>query len=282
MRQPAEGDHAQISTEFAAGVSDIGKRHRRNEDAMALLCLDAPRPAVVAVVCDGVSSSPRPEEASRAAADTGAAALAEKVTAGTDPAEATRAALAEAVQAVNRLAPSPEHAPACTYLSAVVTADPPGSGPGAGQSVTIGWVGDSRAYWVASEPGAEPDALLTRDDSWAEYMVAQGALSREEARAAPTANALVGWVGADAGEVTGHIATLAPSGSGALVLCSDGLWNYLPGPADLAGAVRGMEDPLHAARSYTRIANDEGGRDNITVVVIPIPLQRRHPGSPQR
>ena len=58
-------------------------------------------------------------------------------------------------------------------------------------------------------------------------------------------------------------------GPGSLLLCSDGLWNYLPEPADLARFCTG-NDPTVAARALTEYALQAGGHDNITVAVIPI------------
>jgi len=68
--------------------------------------------------------------------------------------------------------------------------------------------------------------------------------------------------------------TLRPAGSGVLLLCSDGLWNYLPDAQDLAAVTlqtieRGTGS-LTAAAALTAVALDAGGGDNITVVVIPI------------
>src|SRR5258707_6663665 len=69
ITNPPSRDHDEVDLGPAAGVSDRGLRHHRNEDAMALAAEQAPDgPAVVAVVCDGVSSSARPAEASYAAA----------------------------------------------------------------------------------------------------------------------------------------------------------------------------------------------------------------------
>jgi serine/threonine protein phosphatase PrpC len=59
-----------------------------------------------------------------------------------------------------------------------------------------------------------------------------------------------------------------------LLLCSDGLWNYLPGAEQLAAALPPPErgtSPVEVARLLTQIALDAGGRDNITVIVIPVP-----------
>jgi serine/threonine protein phosphatase PrpC len=360
LRQPSGRDHVEFELAapdggvIAAGVSDKGLRHSKNEDAMALA---ATSDGVAAVVCDGVSSSPRPEDASRAAADTGVAVLLKELEAGADAETATRTAVLQAAQAVAALAASEHDAPACTYVSALTEAE----------SITVGWVGDSRAYWLPAPPpdtstntraddshahllptpppdtstntrvddshahwlpASSDGARLTDDDSWAEQMVALGALSEAEAQAHQNAHVLVGWLGADATAVEAHVRIFTPEGSGVVVVCSDGLWNYLPEASAIAGALAealpnppsgvgeaatgpdagdriqgggpepigtatagpntgdrvqetggkptggrpiGMAaaEPLAAARSLVRVALDSGGRDNITVVVIP-------------
>lgn len=262
LRQPDASDHTEIEAAGAAGVSDRGKRHSRNEDAMALT---GTADGVAAVVCDGVSSSSRPEVASRIAADTGAAALAETRASGAGPEAATRTAIARAGEAVAGLTghrgettqPDAEP-PSCTYVSALTH----------GASVTVGWVGDSRAYWLAGD-GGQP---LTEDDSWAGQMVASGAMTEEEAERHPNAHVITAWLGADAGELDPHVRTFTPEGPGVVLVCSDGLWNYYPEAADLlASAPSAASRPLEAARTLTGLANDAGGRDNITVVVIPFP-----------
>lgn len=266
--QPTGRDHVEVRTRAAVGVSDRGLRHRRNEDAMAIRVVpdDSPHAAgaVCAVVCDGVSSSPRSDEASRITAETGATVLAERLRRGADAREATGVAMTRAAEAVAAIADSPSSAPACTFVSAVMD-------PAAG-TVTIGWVGDSRAYWLSGGPASSGSALLTRDDSWSEAMVQMGALSREEAMRSANAHALIAWMGADSGEIDAHISTITPTGPGAVLLCSDGLWNYYPEAQALTDAVPGAGTrPLDAARTYVRLALEGGGKDNITVVVIPVP-----------
>jgi serine/threonine protein phosphatase PrpC len=270
--QPTGRDHVEVRARRAFGVSDRGLRHKRNEDAMAVRVIgdDAPRAAgtVVAVVCDGVSSSPRSDEASRVTAETGATVLAERLRQGADPREATGAAMTRAAEAVSAIADSPSSAPACTFVSAVVD---PRTG-----SVTVGWVGDSRAYWISGGPASSASALLTRDDSWSEAMVQMGALSREEAMSSANAHALIAWMGADSGEIDAHVSTVTPTGPGAVLLCSDGLWNYYPEAQDLAAAVPGATGaPLEAARTYVSLALRAGGKDNVTVVVVPVPAGGR-------
>ncbi|MCY9787211.1 protein phosphatase 2C domain-containing protein [Nocardiopsis sp. EMB25] len=278
LLQPTGRDHVEVSTESAAGVSDRGLRHKRNEDAMAVRVLPADDPhapgAVLAVVCDGVSTSPRPDEASRVTAEAGVAVLVERMRQGADPREATGAAMTHAARAVAAIAESPRSAPACTFVSAVVRPDT--------GTVTVGWVGDSRAYWLSGGPAASASALLTKDDSWSEAMVQMGMLSREEAMRSANAHALVAWMGADSGEVDAHVCTVTPTGPGAVVLCTDGLWNYYPEAADLTAAVPGAGTaPREAARRYVDLAIRAGGKDNITVVVIPVPGRRGGPRAGQ-
>ncbi|WP_405149742.1 protein phosphatase 2C domain-containing protein [Sphaerisporangium sp. NBC_01403] len=233
MLQPTGRDHVEIELETSAGVSDRGLRHSRNEDAMALL--SAGPASVVAVVCDGVSTSPRPDEASQAAADLAAATIAKRLADGDDAETATREAVRLAADAVAASARPGEDSPACTYVSAVV----------GGRHVTVGWVGDSRAYWLGTQ-----SALLTTDD------------------ATPGTHMLTAWLGADAGEVVPHVRTFTTDGPGVVLLCSDGLWNYYPEPEALAATALN-EPPLAAARRLVRLANEAGGHDNITVAVIP-------------
>ncbi|MFC3998181.1 protein phosphatase 2C domain-containing protein [Nocardiopsis sediminis] len=228
--------------------------------------------AVVAVVCDGVSTSPRPHEASRVAADVGAAVLADGLAAGGSARDSTEEAMRSAAAAVSGLADSGPEAPACTFVSAVVPAD--------GGPITLGWIGDSRAYWLAAPGAGSRSTLLTRDDSWGEAMVAMDVMTPAQARASVHAHALTAWMGADFGPVDGHLETVEVRGPGALLLCSDGLWNYLPQAHALAAAVPGAaDDPLEAARTFIRFALDSGGGDNITAVVIAVPAGRREPPS---
>jgi len=72
------------------------------------------------------------------------------------------------------------------------------------------------------------------------------------------------------------VVTFEPPGPGVLMLCSDGLWNYQPDAAKLAGLAlpSALTDPLGAAGTLLKFALDAGGMDNITVVLAPFPLVR--------
>ncbi len=263
---PSGTDHVELSLEHVAGVTDRGLRHRRNEDAMALATTQAPGgPVALAIVCDGVSTSSRPDEASRAAAEAAAAVLLAAVRTGADLAAAFRHAFASAQAAVLALGAQDSgsgNAPSATFVSAVVTSS----------DITVCWLGDSRAYWLDARGGAD-SRQLTSDDSVAQDLVARGLLTPDQAMASPAGHVVTGWIGADLSEAEPHLASFAPAGPGALLLCSDGLWNYEPEAADLAGrALPGaLTSPLDAAAALVQFAIDSGGGDNITVVLAPFP-----------
>ena len=252
-------DHAEFDLGLLAGVTDRGLRHQRNEDAMALATASGPHGQLaLAVVSDGVSSAPRPDEASLTAVRTAMRVLISGVQAGEDPAGASVEAARASAQALADLA-DPEGSPAATYVSAAVSGD----------LVTVCWLGDSRAYWLAEDPAE--CTRLTRDDSLAEEIVAAGLASIEEAMASPQAHVITRWLGADLPEPQPHVAQFAPPGPGVVLVCSDGLWNYRPEAADLAGLALpdGLADPLGAAAGLVKFALEMGGLDNITVVLIP-------------
>jgi serine/threonine protein phosphatase PrpC len=152
--------------------------------------------------------------------------------------------------------------------------------------VTVGWVGDSRAYWLpdplspdaptapARPAGADvvglAPACLTADDSLAGRLAAEGGAAAGSAHPSGPAGALVRWLGADATDTVPHLLTVRPSGPGRLLVCSDGLFRYRPEPADLAAATP-TGTPMDVARALVELALAAGGEDNISVAVLPFP-----------
>ncbi|MQY15081.1 hypothetical protein SRB5_52590 [Streptomyces sp. RB5] len=271
--QPRERDRMERELDgppYLAAVSDRGLRHHRNEDAFAIDSVRLPggTTAVIAVVCDGVSSATRPDEASEAAARAARSSLLGGLAQGTHAQQAMHEAVLAAAHSVSALAEDPANrvahtnAPACTIVSAVV----------AGGILTVGWVGDSRAYWVPDDRTA-PSARLTEDDSWAAQMVAAGLMSEADAYADQRAHAITGWLGADAHEVDPHTASFKPEGPGVVVVCTDGLWNYAESAQEMAAVVTpdARVRPLHSAQALVGHALDGGGHDNVTVAVVPFP-----------
>ena len=258
---PSGRDHSELDLGLLAGVTDRGLRHTRNEDAMAMAAVEVPGgPVAIAVVCDGVSTSPRPDDASLAAAQASVRALLTPVRRGDDPAEASLAAVQAAHRALTGIS-SPGEAPSATYISAVVGSD----------AVTVCWLGDSRAYWLSTGPDT---VRLSTDDSLAEELVARGGMSEAEALASPQAHVITRWLGADLAEPQPHGIRFEPPGPGVVLVCSDGLWNYRPDTLALAELAlpAALTDPLGTASELVKFALDAGGMDNITVVLVPVPL----------
>jgi serine/threonine protein phosphatase PrpC len=220
----------------------------------------------VLVVCDGVSTTANPDQASAAAAVAVADVVAAGLSGHEPAAEEAVSVLAEAVaaaQAAVANAPPEEpggytQAPSTTLVAAVVIGD---------QLVTAN-VGDSRAYWIdATSPQA--CRQLTHDDSLAEAAIAAGA-SPEEAYGRRDAHTITHWLGTDAPELTPHIEVMTAPGPGILLVCSDGLWNYYEAPdalRELLGAGPPGETVLETARRMVDAALEAGGHDNITVAV---------------
>jgi serine/threonine protein phosphatase PrpC len=219
----------------------------------------------VAVVCDGVSSSVRAEEAAEAAAQAAATVLAAVVGGPGSLADGTVHAADAATKAVAALPWTRRGqlaSPSCTLVSAACRDG----------EVAVGSVGDSRAYWIDVAEGQVRQ--LTVDDSWAEAQIEAGRMTEAEADADPRSHAITRWIGADAPEADARVATLTPAGGGRLLLCSDGLWNYAPtaqAMADLLANHSEAATPLGLAQALTTFALGAGGHDNITVVVADFP-----------
>ena len=264
-------DHfTRVASSWVAGVCDIGRRHTRNEDALAISAEAAPGSRAVLVVCDGVSMATDSHIASLAAAEAALAALDQPFPKGVGTpgawSSAAARALTTAVARANRAVaeavvedvPNP---PSCTIAVAVVEDG----------VVVAGNVGDSRVYWLPDGADDEPRQLGI-DDSWAQEQLSAGH-TREEAETGPHAHAITRWLGRDApDDLTPHLTTLE-GGVGWLLVCTDGLWNYVSEAADLrvllheTATAAGSDDPAVVAQGLVDHANRHGGRDNITVAL---------------
>jgi serine/threonine protein phosphatase PrpC len=152
----------------------------------------------------------------------------------------------------------PGNPASCTFVAAVL----------AGTELAVGWVGDSRAYWL---PESAAPRLLTVDDSFAAEQIADG-VPRADAESGPQAHAITRWLGSDAPDHTPRTVSLDLDGPGWLLVCSDGLWNYCSEAQDLAGVVAAQtrsagSEPLALAGALVDWANAQGGQDNITVAL---------------
>jgi serine/threonine protein phosphatase PrpC len=162
-----------------------------------------------------------------------------------------------AVLAAAPLPTGADDGPSCTFVAGVWD----------GEEVTVGSVGDSRAYWL----GRTTSLRLTADDSWAQEQVDAGTMTEPAAMSAPDAHVITRWLGPDAPEGPYRVHALRPREPGRLILCSDGLWQYASSPAELRELVEillPVDDPAALARDLVQAACGLGGGDNVTVAVI--------------
>lgn len=272
-RRNAGQDHVELEIGGVAAVTDKGRHKQRNEDAVAIGRLGG---TAIAVVCDGVSTSSLADQAAHAGVDAAIATLIDALGSGEPPPEAIRAATRAAAAAVAALAgPDTAHSPpSCTYVAAVATGRGlPETGGRGRAEVVIGWVGDSRAYWLADPP--ERSQQLTIDDSLAGQLTAAGVAVDPGDGHDPRLTALARWLGADAGDTEPRIVSFQPDGPGRVLVCSDGLHRYLSDPAELAATAPGT--PAQTARALTQRSLQAGGADNIAIAILPVPPEEPTP-----
>lgn len=259
-RRPKTDRIEEVLSGACAAVSDRGLRHARNEDRFAIDRSDA---GFALVVCDGVSASRDSELASTAVAECVSqalsAALRNGVGSGHEPLMLEAIAQGEAALAAHPARDREDNPPSTTVVAALVT----------GGRVTVGWVGDSRAYWIRSGGARQ----LTRDHSWMSEVIESGEMTAEEAEKHPDAHAITRWLGADAGaNAAADTAEFAVDGPGTLLLCTDGLWNYAAAPDAMAQLVHdssgGDADALAVSRKLIEFAIARGGQDNVTAIVL--------------
>lgn len=275
LKQPDPRDHyREAPATWVAGVCDIGRRHTRNEDALALSASREPLESAVLVVCDGVSRATDSHVASLAACRAAREVLAQPIprAMGRRPAivGAIERRLEQAVLAARDAvvgATSDAQAtnpPSCTLVAAVVDDG----------TAVVGSVGDSRAYWLP-EAADSPARQVSTDDSFAAQRMLAG-VSRQEAETGPEAHAITRWLGADSPpDLTPHTASLDLDEDGWLLVCSDGLWNYCSDAAALRDVVTRTQaslgtagrHPPTLAQALVDYANASGGSDNITVAL---------------
>jgi serine/threonine protein phosphatase PrpC len=144
--------------------------------------------------------------------------------------------------------------------------------PGSGTTLTcalvisarvyLAHVGDSRAYLYYNQELKQ----LTRDHSYVDKLVELGQISAEEAAVHPQRNVLYRAVGqGDHLEIDIQLQDL-PKG-GRLLLCSDGLWGMLS-DSIIQAVLASARTPQDACQELIAAANEAGGRDNITAVVV--------------
>ena len=246
----------------AYGRTDVGRRRKINEDSF----LVSPETNLYAV-CDGMGGHNAGEVASRMAIEALASfveksAVEKEITWpwGIDAAlsfDANR--LSTAIKLANsRVFQAADNREELTGMGTTVVA-----AVVSGNRMTVGSAGDSRCYLVRDGRLVQ----LTRDDSWVSAALGEGILNSDDVEHHPLRNVITKAVGArDSIEIDTLEHTLQP-GDLAL-LCSDGL-HAMVNEQELARLVVSLPESLEQATArLIDSANEAGGRDNVTVVLL--------------
>jgi len=234
--------------------TDTGRRRRRNEDAF--VC----EPPLFAVA-DGMGGAQAGEVASRLAAES----LREQELGDLSALEQAVELIREANRRV--YAYSSENASARGMGTTMTVALVEGS------IVTIGHVGDSRAYLLRDDQLTQ----LTQDHSLVAELVRSGRLSPKEAESHPRRSVITRALGTDS-DVEVDVFSLRGQGGDLFLLCSDGLTSMVSDEeiASLLVVARGDLDD--AGKKLLAAANLAGGEDNITVVLFELEGGEPEPG----
>ena len=134
-----------------------------------------------------------------------------------------------------------------------------------GERLWIAHTGDSRLYRFRTGQLEQ----LTRDHSFSQELLDAGMVTEEEARLLPAKNLVTRALGA-AADIEPEIQDVDVRPGDLLMLCSDGLTEMV-GTYEIAGLLSIGEDDTHeTARRLIDLANESGGRDNISVVLVQV------------
>jgi PPM family protein phosphatase len=236
-------------TRFDAGTAtDVGRVRSNNQDSLYV------REGELYAVADGMGGHQGGEVAS---------ALALSILSETYDARST-ATLIEAVRSANqavyeKAGSDPDLTGMGTTLTALADVD-----TDEGKRLAIVNVGDSRLYRLHEGELAQ----LTDDHSLVASLVRQGRITAEEAESHPQRNILTRALGIDAAVAVDHW-EIEPVVGDRFLICSDGLFNEVD-ENRMVATLRRLADPLDAALELVRLANEGGGRDNITAVVVDV------------
>jgi len=230
------------------GLTDVGRRRENNQDQ---LLVDEQRD--VYAIADGMGGHAAGEVASSIAIQ----ALAETANDGAD--DEVNQFLVNAFQEGNRricesVLARGEWRGMGTTIVALVRRD---------DRVIIGHVGDSRSYVLRDGSLMQ----LTDDHSWVAEQVRMGLLTNEEAHKHPMRNIVTRAMG-NRLELEVDVSEQSIQPGDVFLLCSDGL-NSMLGDDQISEILsRHQDDPVQACRALIDAANESGGDDNITVIVL--------------
>ena len=236
-----------------ATKTDIGKERKINQD----FCLVSTEKPQLFVLCDGMGGHQSGDVASQTAAESIRTYLRMQSTLDLDAGKAERI-LKNAVSYANNV----------VYTRATESEDLAGMGTTADvclldfDTLYIAHVGDSRVY-LLREGKLEK---LTRDHSLVEELLESGAITAAEAEKHPHKNVITRAIGTNRSVVPDFIEKKLEKGD-ILLLCSDGLSNMLA-DTEIKNILISSENLDEVSQNLIDRANQNGGKDNITAIVM--------------
>jgi len=245
----------------------VGKQRDHNEDALFtlttnLIADDTQIPFGLYIIADGMGGHQHGEIASSVAVRTLASVVVQKIylsfmgLSESQNEESIQEILQEGVIQAHHEINTKAEGGGTTLTAALIMGD----------MMTIAHVGDSRAYILYSDGIRE---TLTHDHTLVKRLEELGQITADEAAVHPQRNVLYRALGQ--GEpFHPDIATFPLPHSCHLLICSDGLWGVVP-EKHLLRLVNAAANPQQACQSLTDAANNAGGPDNITVILVRLP-----------
>ncbi len=238
-----------------SAITNVGRVRNHNEDSIHLWTGDG---LVLAIVADGMGGAAAGEEASRIAVETIMAYLdvdasAPQVT-NIDEDQMSSAVKEANVSIMNQAVAHPRQRGMGTTLTMAFVN---------GRRAHFAHVGDSRAYRVNRDGEIEQ---ITSDHSFVQALLDAGHITADQAETHPMGNVLYRALGQTSDlDVDTYYTDLAVGDH--LVLCSDGLTRHVR-PPEIASTVSHHTTPNLISQQLINLANERGGEDNISVIVI--------------
>ena len=233
-------------------VTNIGRKRKMNQDYVYSSEQSVGHLPNLFLVADGMGGHNAGEYASKVTVETIVECVADSA-----QTDALRC-FEEAIQAANArirelAAESPELDGMGTTVVVASCAD---------RCLFVANVGDSRLY-VVNRSGIRQ---ITRDHSWVEEMIVRGGIGRAEARNHPDKNIITRAVGTE-DVVKVDLFEVDLEKEDEILMCTDGLTNMLE-DEEIRMVLDGARDIVEKAEALVKAANENGGKDNISVILI--------------
>ena len=238
------------------GLTEVGKRRELNEDNFIICGFEDGKAHGFCVLADGMGGHNAGEVASKIATETISNELMPCLD--KENGDAVSLDIAEAIDFANSR----------IYEKSISYSEQAGMGTTTvvsyvnGRSVIIANIGDSRAY-VASK---DEIFKVTVDHSIVEQLIQSGTITRDEAKVHPDKNIITRALGTEE-YVDADFYEYEASAGEAILICSDGLTEMIDEP-EINKIIFEAESARFAAEKLVELANDRGGVDNITVIIM--------------